>query len=452
MSLTNPKLNDPVSMRQAIQQLSLKLGPGSVPTFAGLTVTNCCVLGSDSVVFQPNADSTTFFQVKDAAGTSVLNADTTNKQVTIGYTSAAYPFLIKSTDASDQIQIYHDNANANVTWNDGRLVLESAEGDNAVTSVRIYGHGTGAAFYQLLDGGSAAVLTAVADAGHGQIYTQDGAKLRLQHSSGGNVECFDAVVEGGTPEFITSGFRTGDAKRSLEIGVGVDAADTASFDGVSKYWFDGSIGISTDPTARLHLPAGTATASTAPLKFTSGTALTTPEAGAMEFCGNCFSITESVDRRVISVASDSIVTSTSHATDTETAIFTAPISANDLRAGEVIRLHASGKISTDDVAAVVTVRVKIGGVTIVTLASTAKVVTDEPWHLWAYMTIRTIGAAGTVSGHGHIMIEDTEVHTNTSSQALDTTAVSNVTITAQWAATDADDVITIDQGFMEVLV
>jgi len=48
----------------------------------------------------------------------------------------------------------------------------------------------------------------------------------------------------------------------------------------------GSIYIGSDytaPTARLHLPAGTATASTAPLKFTSGTPLTTPEAGAVEF-------------------------------------------------------------------------------------------------------------------------------------------------------------------------
>jgi len=37
------------------------------------------------------------------------------------------------------------------------------------------------------------------------------------------------------------------------------------------------------PTARLHLPAGSATASTAPLKFTSGTLLGTAEAGAVEF-------------------------------------------------------------------------------------------------------------------------------------------------------------------------
>jgi hypothetical protein len=46
----------------------------------------------------------------------------------------------------------------------------------------------------------------------------------------------------------------------------------------------GSVGIGTaTPTARLHLAAGTATASTAPLKLTTGTALGTPEDGVFEY-------------------------------------------------------------------------------------------------------------------------------------------------------------------------
>lgn len=48
--------------------------------------------------------------------------------------------------------------------------------------------------------------------------------------------------------------------------------------------FYGSVGVGgVTPTAILHLKAGTATASTAPLKFNSGTVLTSPEAGAVEF-------------------------------------------------------------------------------------------------------------------------------------------------------------------------
>ena len=46
----------------------------------------------------------------------------------------------------------------------------------------------------------------------------------------------------------------------------------------------GNVGIGTTaPTAYLHIKAGTATANTAPLKFTSGTLNTTAEAGAVEF-------------------------------------------------------------------------------------------------------------------------------------------------------------------------
>ena len=55
----------------------------------------------------------------------------------------------------------------------------------------------------------------------------------------------------------------------------------------------------TSPTAELHIKAGTATASTAPLKFTSGPLNTTPEAGAEEFLTNdrYYTGTDGVRRR-----------------------------------------------------------------------------------------------------------------------------------------------------------
>lgn len=64
----------------------------------------------------------------------------------------------------------------------------------------------------------------------------------------------------------------------------VGTGTTPSITAVSN----GSIGIGVVPasiTARLHLPAGTATANTAPLKIPSGTLLTTPEPGAIESDG-----------------------------------------------------------------------------------------------------------------------------------------------------------------------
>lgn len=58
---------------------------------------------------------------------------------------------------------------------------------------------------------------------------------------GGDIVLGDESAEGTTYELKVYGYRTGDSLRSLEIGVGVDAADTASFDGLSNYLFDGTI-------------------------------------------------------------------------------------------------------------------------------------------------------------------------------------------------------------------
>jgi hypothetical protein len=69
---------------------SLGLGTGDSPTFLGLTVTNAAVLGSDSALFQPNADNAAFLQIKDAAGTSVMAVDTIDERVVVGGNSTAY--------------------------------------------------------------------------------------------------------------------------------------------------------------------------------------------------------------------------------------------------------------------------------------------------------------------------------------------------------------------------
>lgn len=67
----------------------------------------------------------------------------------------------------------------------------------------------------------------------------------------------------------------------------------------------GNVGIGpTSPTGLLHLGAGTATASTAPLKFTAGTNLTTPEAGVMEFDGTNFYLSPSTTRKRIVLSND----------------------------------------------------------------------------------------------------------------------------------------------------
>ena len=62
----------------------------------------------------------------------------------------------------------------------------------------------------------------------------------------------------------------------------------------------GNVGIAVNtPTARLHLVAGTATASTAPLKFTTGVNLTSPLGGEMEFNGTNLFFSPSTTRHTV---------------------------------------------------------------------------------------------------------------------------------------------------------
>lgn len=63
---------------------------------------------------------------------------------------------------------------------------------------------------------------------------------------------------------------------------------------------NGNVGISeANPTATLHLRAGTNTANSAPLKLTPGTNLNTPENGAMEFDGSELYYTRNTNREIV---------------------------------------------------------------------------------------------------------------------------------------------------------
>lgn len=67
--------------------------------------------------------------------------------------------------------------------------------------------------------------------------------------------------------------------------------------------WDGNVGIgASNPTAALHIKAGTAAAGSAPLKLTAGTNLTTPEDGAFEFDGTNLYFTVGGVRKTVTLA------------------------------------------------------------------------------------------------------------------------------------------------------
>lgn len=90
----------------------------------------------------------------------------------------------------------------------------------------------------------------------------------------------------------------------------------------------GNIGIGqTSPTAGLHIKAGTATASTAPLKFTTGTILTTAETGAMEYTDPLLYFTPTgTVRGVVNVSKSSRATAQTAA---NASVFTYTLPATD---------------------------------------------------------------------------------------------------------------------------
>ena len=81
------------------------------------------------------------------------------------------------------------------------------------------------------------------------------------------------------------------------------------------------LGNNTSPSAIAEFPAGTATAGTAPIKLTSGTNLTAPEAGAIEFDGTNLFYTNNANARQTLNISNGDVAGPASSTNTAIALF-----------------------------------------------------------------------------------------------------------------------------------
>ena len=103
-----------------------------------------------------------------------------------------------------------------------------------------------------------------------------------------------------TGEMIMIGFGT----KYVAIGNGIAGLNTQS------------------PTAAWHLPAGTTAASTSPLKFTSGSLMTAPEAGAVEFLTDAFygTITTGAARKTFAFLESPVLTTPTLGVATATSI------------------------------------------------------------------------------------------------------------------------------------
>ena len=157
--------------------------------------------------------------------------------------SPSYKFSVGSANNSEQVGIYHTNTQAHIKWTAGSLNLTSDAGTNSTTDVILKGKGTGFAQFRVYDQNDVTYFMLQCASGRGKFFMAGTAPASLAFQPDGRVPAifFQDVVEGVTPELKIHGRRTGDIERDLQIGVGIDAADTASFDGVSNYLFDGTV-------------------------------------------------------------------------------------------------------------------------------------------------------------------------------------------------------------------
>jgi len=367
-------------------------------------------------------------------------------------------FEIGSTDNSDSIKIYHDNEDMHIKWTDGVLNIQTDEGDNTDTSIFIKGKGTGIGILNLNDEDNAERLVLKAQAAYGYIETvgSDPGNLRFQHQAVAGIECFGNCAEGQTRKLSLYGHKTGGAQKyNLDIEVCADADDTVSFSSVSNYFFDGNIGAGIQPTAALTLKAGTAAAGTGPLKFTAGTALTSPETGVLEFHDSRLYMTNKSVRKALDRTSDVAVETVTVANSaSETVLWTGTMPANSLVAGNVLKFQASGLVSNNGNHADndFTIRVRVGGIAgaeIISLTPTTKAMTDEHWHIKANATQRTVGAAGSRAAHLHLQVGDADEEEVIAMATIDTTANMDVVVTVDWVTAHANNSISLYQGFME---
>jgi len=97
---------------------------------------------------------------------------------------------------------------------------------------------------------------------------------------------------------------------------GVYSAGTADNVFRGNVYF-GNTGVT--PAAKIHVAAGTATANTAPLKFTAGTNLTTAEAGTMEYDGENLYFSGEASQRGVVAASQFVILTSDYTTPLGTA-------------------------------------------------------------------------------------------------------------------------------------
>lgn len=312
------------------------------------------VNSAGGLTFTPSGNSTTAYNFTNAAGTSILDVDTTNSRVGIGTTTPNTALNVVAsnvhglnlgpdpTNTINSTRLFFSTSATNygIAANTNGLnifygsVIGSTSGTSGIVlnSSGNVGIGTTnpAGLLDVSDSSGHTIVNGVGIAPYRFENTTAAAGAAAIFTRGRGTQALPVAVQSGDTlgyfrgrgYYDSSNFRT-----ASEVAFVMDGAPSASSmpgriefrtnntnessDSPSTRMTiksNGNVGIgTTSPTAFLNIKAGTATAGTAPLKFTSGVLLSTPEAGAIEYDGTNLYFTNSTPtRQAIALASNTV--------------------------------------------------------------------------------------------------------------------------------------------------
>lgn len=284
---------------------SIVVGSGA-KNMAWVTGTNA---QNNTIVGMQTANALTTGQDNTMVGTFAgFNATTASSNVAVGSSAA-----LGLTTGGNNTAV-GENAARGLTTGGNNIMLGSSAGRGVTTgSTNFYAGqnsgfantagnnnvGLGVSALQNLTGGNTNVAVGVA------------ALKGTANSASNNVavgtDAGTVITTGSNNIFL--GHKAGEAmtsgSKNIVIGYDIDAASNTASNtlNIANYIYGlnmtgsnttvstGQLGLGVAaPTASLHLPAGTATASTAPLKFSTGTFNTSTEIGAVEFNGTALTL------------------------------------------------------------------------------------------------------------------------------------------------------------------
>lgn len=161
---------------------------------------------------------------------------------------------------------------------------------------------------------------------------------------------------------------------------------------------------------------------------------------------------DSDNRRVITRAGNVLTAPvTVSNTTAEVTLCEGTIAVDTLSFGKLYKAWVLGQFSTADASAGLIIRIRLNNIQIASTTTTFGKVTDAAGFVRVLITVRSIGESGAVTCFNSFQLDQKSYIANNSSIPVDSTAGSNVRITAQWSAANTGNIVTIDQSFLEVL-